>query len=89
MTIEDMENALAHLGHRLAMEQCQADIVIAGGAWMALILGSRGITKDIDVYLAPPTEPIRQAALAVAKELGLPQDWLNDGIKGFIVVPKN
>lgn len=78
-----MENALARLGHRLAAEQSQADIVIAGGAWMTLILGSRGVTKDIDAYLSPPTEPVRRAALEVAKELGIPDDWLNDGIKGF------
>lgn len=78
-----MERALAHLGRRLAAQHHNADIVIAGGAWMALVLGSRGVTKDIDAYLSPPTEPIRQAVLQVAQELGLPDDWLNDGIKGF------
>ncbi|MDA8193450.1 MAG: hypothetical protein M0Z53_05580 [Thermaerobacter sp.] len=83
MTIDEMQNALKTLGHRLAEQQSAADIVIAGGAWMALVLGSRGVTKDIDAYLAPPTEPLRRAAWAVADEFGLPNDWLNDGIKGF------
>ncbi len=50
---------------------------------MILVLGSRGVTKDIDAYVAPPAEPVRQAAMAVALELGLPSDWLNDSIKGF------
>lgn len=45
--------------------------------------GSRGVTKDIDAYVAPPTEPVRRAAGKVAAEFGLPDDWLNDGIKGF------
>lgn len=50
---------------------------------MALVLGSREITKDIDAYLSAPTEPIRQAVLHVADEMNLPHDWLNDSIKGF------
>lgn len=54
---------------------------------MALVLGSRKVTKDIDAYLAPPTDPVRRVAQAVAQELGLPPDWLNDGIKGFFYVP--
>ncbi|PSR21972.1 MAG: hypothetical protein C7B45_08770 [Sulfobacillus acidophilus] len=83
MNVEEMRHALEMLGHRLSQEGLRGDIVIAGGAWMALVLGSRGVTKDIDAYLSPPTEPIRRAASAVAKELGLPADWLNDGIKGF------
>lgn len=78
-----METALQLLGQRLAEEQVFADIVLAGGAWMALVLGNRGVTKDIDAYLAPPAEPIRRVAAVVAREMGLPPDWLNDGIKGF------
>jgi predicted nucleotidyltransferase len=78
-----MRQALEALGERLAAQGIHADIVIAGGAWMALVLGSREVTKDIDAYVAPPTEPTRQAAHDVAFQLGLPVDWLNDGIKGF------
>jgi hypothetical protein len=46
-------------------------------------IGSREVTKDIDAYVAAPTEPTRRAAADVALQLGLPVDWLNDGIKGF------
>ncbi len=83
MKVDEMYQALALLGHRLAEEGLHADIVIAGGAWMALVLGSRGVTKDIDAYISPPAEPVRQAASEVARELGLPTDWLNDAIKRF------
>lgn len=31
----------------------------------------------------PPSEPVRRAAEQVASEFGLPDDWLNDGIKEF------
>ena len=78
-----MDRALEALGSVLAQANAKADIVIAGGAWMALVLGSRGATKDIDAYVAPPAEPVRAASESVAQQLGLPADWLNDGIKGF------
>lgn len=83
MNVDEMRHALRALGHRLAEQGLRGDIVIAGGAWMALVLGARGVTKDIDAYLSPPAEPIPRAASDVAQQLGLPTDWLNDGIKGF------
>ncbi len=83
MTRDELLQALQLLGHRLAERGGHADIVIAGGAWMVLLLGSRGVTKDIDTYFAPPTDPVHEAVQAVANELGRPGDWLNDGIKGL------
>lgn len=83
MTVAEMERALESLGRQLANRGVSADIVMAGGAWMALVLGAREVTKDIDAYLAPPTGPVHQAIHAVAQALGLAEDWLNDGIKGF------
>jgi hypothetical protein len=83
LTREDMLRALSKLGELLEESGIEADIVIAGGAWMALVLGAREVTRHIDAYLAPPTEPVRKAAAQVAEQLGLPEDWLNDGIKGF------
>ena len=50
MTVADIDDALRALGARLAAGDESADIVIAGVAWMALVLGARGVTKDIDAY---------------------------------------
>lgn len=83
MTVAAMELALERLGRLLADRGVSADIVVAGGAWMALVLGARDVTPDIGAYLAPPTGPIPQAIVDVAASLGLAEDWLNDGIKGF------
>lgn len=84
MTVEEMQRALETLGRRLEGGGLRADIVMAGGAWMALVFGARQVTKDIDAYLAPLAEPVRRAVEDVASELGLPSDWLNDGIKDFL-----
>jgi hypothetical protein len=78
-----IETALRALGQELARRRTTGEILIAGGAWMVLLTGSRVVTRDVDAYLGPPADVIRQAAGAVAATLGLPPDWLNDAIKGF------
>ena len=83
MTVAEMERALGRLGGQLTDRGLSAAIVMAGGAWMALVIGARDVTKDIAAYLAPPTGPIHQAVADVAASLGLAEDWLNDGINGI------
>lgn len=88
---DEMRAALEAVGRKLADLELRDDIVIAGVAWMVLVLGSRGVTKDIDAYLSPPAEPVLRVTLEVASELGLPDGWLNDGIKGslYTTPPQN
>lgn len=83
MKAQELESALSLLAKTLASHGESAEIVLAGGAWMVLILGNRDVTQDIDAYIAPPTGVVQSAARTVAEELGLPPDWINDGVKGF------
>ncbi len=71
-----MNDELQKAGHR-------GEIVLAGGAVMLLVIKSRAMTKDVDAYFGVQSDQIRKAARAVARKEGLPDDWLNDGVKGF------
>jgi hypothetical protein len=56
---------------------------IYGGAAMMLAYGTREITKDVDA-LVQPSEVGFRLANRVARELNLPEKWLNDDVKQFI-----
>jgi len=75
--------ALQALGDELTRQGVRGQIYIVGGAAMALAYSTRRVTKDIDAVFEPKSS-IYAAAVRVADELGLPEDWLNDAVKGFM-----
>ncbi len=54
---------------------------------MVLAYNARLATHDVDVFILSPKEAriARTLAQQVAQELKWPDDWLNDGAKGFLV----
>lgn len=76
-------SALQALGDELTRQGIRGQIFIVGGAAMALAYSTRRVTKDIDAVFEPKAS-IYVAAAKVAKDLGLPEDWLNDAVKGFM-----
>jgi Nucleotidyltransferase of unknown function (DUF6036) len=78
--------ALQALGNELTHEGVRAQIFIVGGAAMALAYSTRRVTRDIDAVFEPK-QTVYAAAAAVAEELGLPEDWLNDAVKAFMPGP--
>jgi hypothetical protein len=78
--------ALEALGDELTRAGVRGQIFIVGGAAMALAYSTRRITKDIDAVFEPKSA-IYTAASKVAEDLGLPADWLNDAVKGFMPGP--
>ena len=75
--------ALQALGDELTRQGVHGQIFIVGGAAMALAYSSRRVTRDIDAVFEPKSV-IYQAAATVAEDMGLPADWLNDAVKGFM-----
>ncbi len=84
-----IRDLLTELGRRLLAEDVLGEIGIVGGAAMLLAFDSRKATRDIDAIFKPSTT-IRSCAKQMAFDYNLSDDWLNDGVKGFLPGnPKN
>ena len=83
MTSKDMLHNLHLLDDKLRENNMRGEIDLYGGAVMCLGLNARESTSDIDEVFAPKTD-MRYLIQEVAEENGLPHDWINDGVKGFV-----
>lgn len=95
ITSTQSADALLHaLGEQLAAAGAAFDVVVVGGsALLVLGLASRA-TKDVDVLAvrtdgalvsADPLPPaLVEASGRVARDFGLPADWLNSGPAGLL-----
>ena len=84
LTRDKIIDAWTRLGELAHAEGKSIDIIVVGGAVMAVYFQSRASTADVDGIFAPAPET-RRWAQTVADELDLPSDWLNDGAKGFLI----
>lgn len=83
---EQIENALTQLGQLALAEQSTIELLVMGGAAMVLAYQARESTHDIDALIVKPhvARLVREWAVTVAQTMGLEDDWLNDGAKGFL-----
>jgi Nucleotidyltransferase of unknown function (DUF6036) len=80
---ERIRDLLVELGRRCAATGDSVDMFIVGGGAIALAYsGDRG-TRDIDAVFEPKMRVYEEARKMAAK-FGLPQDWMNDGVKGLL-----
>lgn len=83
MTKEVVIRALRRLGELAAEAGLELELCIYGGALMMLAYDARAMTKDVDAVIRPSREGLTLAA-QVGRELGLPENWLNDDVKMFL-----
>lgn len=71
------------LNARLAEKELTGDLYVVGGAVLCIVHRTRSATQDVDAIFEPKSV-IRELAASVGQDFGLPEDWLNDGVKGFM-----
>lgn len=84
LTQEQILELFAELNVELERIATRGDVFMVGGAAMAVAYDARPATRDVDAIFHPSSE-VREAARRIAQRHdGLPEDWLNDGVKGFL-----
>ena len=80
--LELFEQLSAGLSERGA----RADVLLGGGAAMAVAYDARRATRDLDAAFAP-TDTVRAVAEQIALQRNPSPGWLNDAVKGFLPGP--
>lgn len=78
---------LERLGSLARERNEEIELLLIGGAVMVLVYEQRLSTRDVDaVFLSPAeTATARELIKQIAAERNLPEDWLNDAAKGYLV----
>ena len=81
---EALEAAFKELGQRAHAVGRTIEIAVYGGAALLLTLNQRVATKDVDGVFDRDKDFVRKLAAEMADEFGWDQNWLNDGVKGWL-----
>jgi len=84
MDAEEIKQCLEDLNDELRAANTKGEVCLYGGAVMCLVYEARPSTSDVDAIFKPASE-MREAIRRVAEKHDLRSDWLNDGVKGFVV----
>lgn len=84
---QEISAAFERLGQLAVAGGIKIELTLVGGALMVLRYEARDSTRDVDAIILAPqeTKTVRELAQMVAEERGWPEDWLNDGAKGFLI----
>ncbi|MDX6406755.1 MAG: hypothetical protein QOH70_4210 [Blastocatellia bacterium] len=86
-TRKEIAEGIERLGQLAVESGIKIELILVGGALMVLRFRARESTRDVDVAIVAPAEvqKVRELARAVATEHSWPEDWLNDGAKGYLI----
>lgn len=71
------------LSQELEKRELKGEILIVGGSAMVIAFKARIATKDIDAIFEPKSN-IYEISKEIAKNQDLPENWLNDAVKGYM-----
>ncbi len=80
---EDILRGLTKIDVRAKAAGILVDLSIYGGAALAIAFNIRHATRDVDAVVHGAPQFLRIVAAEIAAEESWPQNWLNDGVKGF------
>ena len=86
-TRKEIAEGIERLGQLAVESGIKVELVLVGGALMVLRFRARESTRDVDVAILAPTDAqkVRELARRVGEENDWPDDWLNDGAKGYLI----
>jgi hypothetical protein len=79
-----LESALTELGRRSYEGGRTVEIAVYGGSALLLTLNRQVNTRDVDAVFEKDKDFIRKLAADMAAEFGWEENWLNDGVKGWL-----
>jgi hypothetical protein len=84
---EEIQDGLRRLGELAQSQGLHVQLALVGGAAMVLGYDARQSTRDVDAVILSPAEAklVRNLVKKIAAENDWPEDWLNDGAKGYMV----
>jgi hypothetical protein len=82
----EIESLLVELADELEQEGVRGELLLVGGAAMALAYSTRRSTADLDAVFEPKLV-IYEVASRMAERRGLDPGWLNDAVKAFLPGP--
>jgi hypothetical protein len=80
---DELLGLLEEIASQLEAEGRHGHLFVVGGAAMALAYNTRRATRDLDAVFEPKSV-VYDAARRVGLKHGLPPDWVNDAVKGFL-----
>jgi hypothetical protein len=83
LTPEQLSALLDELARRLHDRGVAGELLLVGGAAMALRHGARRLTRDVDGRYEP-AGLVAEVAREIARDRGLRDDWLNSSATAFL-----
>jgi hypothetical protein len=84
---EIIERAFDEVGRLAAARGIVVEIAVYGGSCLILASDIRNASGDVDAVFLVEAKAVREIADQVAVGLGLPLDWINEGVKRMAPPP--